>query len=128
MKLGLFLIAFLMMLSAPAQAAGELISPRPHCATIINTTDSMLYGVMRTDFGTLPSGEKKRHESTFRLNAGEKREACATGPFYPGYKVELAIKTMFPVFTCKTRLKGTIEIKSERSKDGLNRFYATCVN
>jgi hypothetical protein len=128
MKLGLILMSVLAFAASPAQAAGELISPRPHCASIINTTDSSLYGVMRTDYGTLPSGEKRRHESTFRLNPGEKREACASGPFYPGYKIELAIKTMFPVFTCKTRLTGTIEIKSERTKDGLNRFYATCVN
>ena len=127
MKSVLILIA-LLFISMPAQAAGELISPRPQCASILNSTKSELYGVIRTAYGTLPSGEKKRHESTFRLKGGEKQEACATGPFYPGYQVEFSIKTMFPIFTCKTKLRGTIEIKSERNKDGLNRIYALCVN
>lgn len=128
MKLIMLLMLALFSSSSAAQAAGELISPRPHCASIINATGSGLYGAIRTDYGTTQSGERKRHESTFRLNAGDKREVCATGPFYPGYKVELIVKTMIPVFSCQTRLKGTIEIKSERTKDDRNRIYATCVN
>ncbi len=127
MKSVLILLA-LLFIATPAQAAGELISPRPHCASIINATDAGLYGVVRTDYFTNAEGKRQRHESSFRLKPGEKRDACATGPFYPGYMVELAIKTVFPVFSCKTKLRGTIEIKSERNKEGVNRFYATCFN
>ncbi len=127
MKFVLVLIGVL-LIASPANAAGELISPRPHCASIINATKDGLYGVVRTNYFTNAQGKKQRHESSFRLQPGEKRDACATGPFYPDYKVELSIKTVFPVFTCKTKLRGTIEIKSERNKEGVNRFYATCYN
>ena len=123
-----FIALFAVLLMLPVSAQAELISPQPHCAVIKNTTDFTLYGGIRTEYGTNAAGEKSRHESTFRIAAGEERKACATGPFYPGYQVEFIIKTFIPIFTCKTRLAGTIEIKSERNeKMDSNRIYAVCV-
>jgi hypothetical protein len=120
------LFALLLMLPFPARA--ELISQEPHCALIKNSAGFTVFGMIRTDYGTNAAGGKQRHESTFRLADGEQKKACATGPFYPGYQVELTIKTLIPVFSCKTRLDGTIEIKSERNEEtDSNRIYAVCV-
>jgi hypothetical protein len=116
---------FLLLVFSPAQA--ELISPRPYCADIRNDTDHYLFASVRTDFGKNAAGEKKRHESSFRLEAGQTQRACATGPFYPGYQVELVIKAMIPVFTCKTVLQGTIAISTKRDEKGINRYAASCV-
>jgi hypothetical protein len=123
-----FIILFALFLMLPVPAQAELISPQPHCALIKNTTGFTVFGMIRTDYGTNAAGEKQRHESTFRLAAGEQNKVCATGPFYPGYQVEFTIKTLIPIFSCKTRLDGTIEIKSERNeKTDSNRIYAVCV-
>lgn len=122
----LFLIAALLLVSFPAQA--ELISPRPYCADIRNDTGSYIFASVRTEYGTTKTGEKKRHESSFRLEAGQTQRACATGPFFPGYQVELMLKTMIPVFTCKTVLQGTISITSKRDENDRNRYSATCVS
>ncbi len=119
--------ALLILIALLSVAQAELISPRPHCASIRNDTGSYLFAAIRTDYGTTASGEKRRHESTFRLEAGEAKDACATGPFYPGYQVELVIKTMIPVFSCKTRLAGVISITSSRDEEGRNKISATCV-
>lgn len=128
MKPVILMIGLLLCLVVTAaHAAGELLSPRPQCAVVRNATDYSLFGVVRTAYGTASDGKQSRHESTFRLKAGEKLDVCASGPFFPGYQVELIVKTMIPVFSCKTRLKGLIEIKSERTKDDKNRIYATCI-
>ena len=122
----LLILILCLFLSYPAQA--ELISPRPYCADIRNDTEHAIYASVRTEFGTNAAGEKKRHESSFRLEAGQTQRACATGPFYPGYQVELVLKAMIPVFTCKTVLQGTIAITTKRDEKGINRYSAGCVS
>lgn len=126
MKYSLVFLLFFLLLPAPVQAA-DLISPRPYCGTFRNDTPNYILGSVRTAYGTSKTGEKGRHESSFRLESGEKKEVCATGPFYPGYQVEFVIKTMIPVFSCKTALKGTIVITSKHDKNDFNKYYATCV-
>ena len=121
----LILILLLVLIAAPAQA--ELITPTPQCAKITNDSKFTMNGTLRTDYATARDGSKKRHESNFRLAPGESKDACSTGPFYPGYQVELSLKTMFPVFTCKTRLEGTISLRTEvNKKTGGNKIYALC--
>jgi hypothetical protein len=66
-----------------------------------------------------------RHEGLFDLQDGETVEICSTGPFYPGYKIELTIKTIMPLFTCKTRLSGEIVLRRKREGD-FNILYADC--
>lgn len=125
MKFGfLMLLAVSFVLMPPAQA--DLISPRLMCAKIKNTTDFTVNGVIRTEYGETSTGEKRRHESNFRLSPGETQDACSTGPFFPGYQVDFTLKTLIPIFSCRTRLRETILIKSEKKDDGGNRIYAVC--
>lgn len=121
-----FLLALLVIGLFPSSARAELISPRPYCATIKNTAEFMLYVMIRSDYGTNRSGKKQRHESSFRLEPGKDTQVCSTGPFYPGYKVELVIKSLLPVFNCKTRLVGTIPLKVDERPDGTHKIYAVC--
>lgn len=124
----IFLFAvFMGSLSPHAVQAMDLISPTPHCAIIENTTEFTIFGSIRSEYGTTSSGEKRRHEANFRLAPDKKQEVCVTGPFFPGYQVELSLKTLIPIFSCKTRLKGTIEIRSEKRDDDSNRIYALCL-
>lgn len=122
----LILALILILITVPAQA--QLITPTPQCAKITNESKFTMNGTLRTDYVTARDGTKRRHESNFRLAPGESKDACSTGPFYPDYQVELSLKTMFPVFTCKTRLEGTIYLRTEINKDtGGNKIYAVCV-
>ena len=86
-------------------------------------------------------GDKTRHVSTIRLEAAgstdpktgqltDRADICASGPFYPGRQLDLTLRTLFPVFSCKTRIdKGEIVIKAERKADdsGVD-MWAECYN
>lgn len=121
------LILCLLAFALPAQAE-DIITPTAQCARIKNESEFTMTGSVRTAYGTAKDGTKARHESNFRLPPGESTDACSTGPFYPGYQVELMLKTLIPVFTCKTRLAGTISLRSEHNdKTDSNRIYAVCI-
>lgn len=126
MKKSLWLSA-LLFLASGAAAEAQSISPRPHCALIRNATGNTIFASVRTNFFTLPSGAHKRHEGSFRLEKDKDTQVCSTGPFYPGDQVELVVKTMIPIFSCKTRLTGTITLTSSRDEDGVYRVSATCI-
>ncbi len=122
-----FLGLVLMVVCLSSVASAQLISPRPQCATIRNETGDRVFASIRSAYTANAAGEQKRHEGSFRLEKGEKTEVCSIGPFYPGYQVELVVKTMIPIFSCKTRLSGTITLTSSRDKDDIYRVTADCV-
>lgn len=125
------LIAFLgmgvvAMISMPAHA--QEIVQDPICFVVRNEANFMVYGNFGTDYYTRPDGIKARHRSNFRFDpAGsfdsegyesDRAEFCSYGPFYPGRKLELVLRTLFPVFSCKTRIdQGEIVIKGKRKAD-----------
>jgi hypothetical protein len=60
--------------------------------------------------------------------AADSAEFCTFGPFYPERKLELVLRTLVPIFSCKTRVdQGEIVIKGFRKEDqpGTN-TYAEC--
>ena len=71
-------------------------------------------------------GKIERHEANFSLNEGESVEICSTGPFYEGYKVDLTIRTLIPLFSCKTRLSGEIVLRRKEDENGNKLLYADC--
>ena len=142
MKYGLFIAAlfcaFVTTQSARAQSAlGEVVA-EPICVAILNTADFRMYGRMGTNVYINADGSKGRHTSNFNLagrgavsddgHPTDRVEFCFYGPFYPGRKVELVLKTLFPVFECKTRIdQGPIYIEARPRSDGNGYHYsATC--
>ena len=124
----IFLLLVLLIIFPVTAQAMDLISPTPQCATIKNTSDITMIGSLRTEYGTAKDGSKQRHEQNFRLPPGESTEACSTGPFYKGYQVELILKTLIPVFNCKTRLAGTILLRADKDpKTDKHKIYAVCI-
>lgn len=109
----------------PPSLAGD-VSPFQECATLRNMSDQTIIGVVRTaPFKTI-NGAVQRHEGSFRLETDEAVKICSTGPFYDGYKVELTLKTIMPLFTCKTRLSGDIMLRKTTTKEGFTKLYADC--
>ncbi len=114
------------ILCAPYLANAGEITPFRECATLRNMSDQSMMGVIRTAPFKTTTGSVQRHEGAFRLEPDETAEVCSTGPFYEGYKVELIIRTIIPLFTCKTRLSGDIYLRKTETKDGITKLYAEC--
>lgn len=135
-----FALAALLLTFAPNAARAQEILNDPVCFTVRNTANHKVYGNFVTDYYTAEDGTQARHRSNFRLDeAGAKdpekgfpldvAEFCSYGPFFEGRQLELVIRTLIPVFTCKTSVeKGEIIIKSERLPDNSgNKIWAECL-
>ncbi len=122
-----FMIFLFILLITPF-AHAELYSPTPQCAVIRNTTASTVFVVIRTDFFENKDGSKERFQSTLRLDPKVAQEICAKGPFFPNFQVDLTIRTLIPIFSCKTKLSGEIAITASPRDDGSQKFQAVCVN
>ena len=133
----LFIMGFVIF--TPVQnAAAQEVTERPICFTIRNTAPYKVYGQVATDYYTTPDGTKARHTGTFRLEAKgtlheekgyplDVSEFCSSGPFYDGRKMELTIRTLIPIFSCKTNIElGEIIIHGRLKDDGTTKTWATC--
>lgn len=133
-------ILMLAPLSAGAQELtldGEIVQD-PICFTLRNTADHMIYGTFGTNYYVAADGTQARHRSNFQLDAAGKKdgegfpsdaaEFCSYGPFFEGRKLELTLRTLFPVFSCYTKIEsGEILIKSKRKADDSgNDMWAEC--
>ena len=126
-----FALAALLLTFAPNAAQAQEILNEPICFTVRNTASHKVYGNFVTDYYTAEDGTQARHRSNFRLDeAGAKdpekgfpldaAEFCSYGPFFEGRKLELVIRTLIPVFSCKTSVeKGEIVIAKGNSEDEL---------
>ena len=136
----LLLAALLVFVSFAFEAKAEKpdIVSDPICFQVRNSMDFTMLGAFGTDYYTTPQGTKARHRSNFRLEASgsvdeegypsDRAEFCSYGPFYPDRKLELTIRTLFPVFSCMTRIdQGEIVLRADRnaSDSGYN-YYADC--
>jgi hypothetical protein len=102
-----------------------------------NEAPYKVYGNFITDYYTAPDGSRARHRSNFRLdepgskdaegNPADAAEFCSYGPFLPGRKLELVLRTLVPIFNCQTRIdQGPIVIKGFRKPEGGTETYAEC--
>lgn len=134
----------LLSLTAPPAAAQALpgnedldVSKTPYCFTVVNEAPYSIYGDFSTNYYTRPDGIRARHRSNFRLMAAgevdeegrpaDRAEFCSYGPFYPGRKLEMTLRTLVPVFACQTRLDaGPIIIQGIRKPQGGTQTWAVC--
>lgn len=111
---------------AYAQNEDVLLSDSPLCSTIENDNEYSVYGTIASKYYTLPNGEQTRHYENFKLGPSTQLEFCSTGPFYEGYRVQLSLRTLIPVFECHTQLGKPIKIIMEKNDEGDTVTYATC--
>jgi hypothetical protein len=140
MRLFLFALGFLIFLPgmAAAQNEGLDIVSEPLCFSVRNEADYLILGHFATEQFTNPEGIKARHRSNFRLNAAgsqdpetgealDRAEFCSYGPFFEGRKLEIVLRTLFPVFDCKTKIdQGEIVIKGRHKPEGGVETWAEC--
>ena len=104
------------LLSSNVMAA-PLLSPTPLCSIIKNQSERTVFIAVRTNYFEGADGTKQRHEASLRLNPTEKQQVCAQGPFYDGYRVEVILRTLIPLFDCKTRLGKDLNITQTKIGD-----------
>ncbi len=139
MRFRLPFIAFLTIFCAPAWAQNENLDivSEPICFNVRNEAAYTVTGSFQTDYYTRPDGIRARHRSNFRLGeAGAKddkgapadvAEFCSYGPFLPERKLTLTIRTLVPVFSCKTKVdQGEIVIKGKKKPEGGTDTWAEC--
>lgn len=124
----------LLLISAQVQTQAQempfqKITAEPICFKLVNEAPYSVNGKFGTDVYVRPDGVKSRHRSNFRLKkAGsmhkdgyplDREEFCSYGPFYPGYKLDLTLSTLIPIFDCRTRVdQGPIIIQGHRKPEG----------
>ena len=63
----------------------------------------------------------------FRLAPKERSEFCTYGPFFDGMKQELVLRSLVPIFSCKTRVdQGEIVIQGRAKPEGGTETWAVC--
>lgn len=127
-------------IAAPGVAApgGLDIVQEPLCFVVRSEAPYKVYGTFTTDYYTTPDGTKARHRSNFRLEEGgsvdpekgyptDRAEFCSYGPFLPGRMLHLTLRTLVPIFSCKTKIdQGEIVIKGYRKPEGGTETWAEC--
>lgn len=111
--------------SPPAAPSDDRFSKEAKCFTVRNLAEYSVIGDVSTDYEDMPSG-RLRHRSNFRLAPKQKSEFCTRGPFYDGEKVELTIRTLVPIFDCRTRIHKEILILGRKKMDGSYDTRAVC--
>ena len=136
MKHAALFLALILLNPSPAQA--QEVTEQPICFTIRNEAPYKVYGQMASNYYFTPDGTKARHTGTFRLEAAgtlhkdkgypmDVTEFCSTGPFYPNRQMELTLRTLIPIFVCKTSIElGEIVIHGIIKENGTGKTWAEC--
>jgi hypothetical protein len=110
-----------------AAQAEEIYLQEPQCAVIKNDTKQKQFVSIRTDYYAKPDGSRSYFEEVLHLEPDQDQEVCVKGPFLPGYKVTLTVKSFIPLFECDTKLAGEISIQEKETEKGGHEIFANCV-
>lgn len=126
MRTLIFILSVWLIIPAAAKAQADKFTATPVCSDLINDTGHAVYGAVETDRADGADGETVYYKSNFRLKAGEKTQICSNGPFFEGGRLTLSIRSLFPLFECKTSLGRPISITAARKESGGYDWHATC--
>lgn len=107
-------------LTEPANADGS------RCFSVWNKAPYTITGTVNTNYYETASGAKARRNQNFRLAPGARQGLCSTGPFYPGARLELVLRSLVPLFSCYTVAQGEIMIHGEIKPEGGTKTWAAC--
>ena len=123
----LTLCLFFILGSFPAQVAqAQVFSDQPLCLVVYNSTDREVVGHVETDAFYDVTGKLSWHRQNFRLDVQKEERVCSTGPFFKGYKLRVVIKTIMPLYSCKTDMNRKITISRKIDETGFNTYVMDC--
>lgn len=118
--------------SDPSQLllAPPLVEPRnpdgTRCFTVVNAAPYTITGSLVTAPFEVADGTTSRQRLNFRLGPQQNHRYCSFGPFYPGERLELVVRSLVPLFSCYTAAQGEITIRGEMKREGGTRTWADC--
>lgn len=104
----------------PANADGS------RCFAVWNKAPYTVTGSINTNYYDTAAGTRARANKNFRLLPGGKQGICTYGPFYPGERIELVLRTLMPIFSCYTAAQGDIMIYGTIKPEGGTKTWAEC--
>lgn len=107
-------------------AQAQVFSDHPLCLTIYNGTDREVVGHVETDAFYDVTGKLSWHRQNFRLDVQKEERVCSTGPFFKGFKLRVVIKTIMPLYSCKTDMNRKITISRKIDETGFNTYVMDC--
>ncbi len=130
MRFALFTVFACMAFASSAHAAadGSGLSEKPVCFTMKNFAAYTVFGTVITDTYTDLSGRVVKHQDNFRLEKGHYAEFCSSGPFFPGQKLIIQLRTLFPTFECRTKLTGTLAVRGTKKPEGGYKTWIDCID
>jgi hypothetical protein len=123
----ILIVVCCLSLSCIASADQPFVTQEPVCFKIINTASYNIRGSVSTDEFPMSNGVMTRHRSNFSLNAGKTMEACSSGPFFEGQRLQIDLRTLVPIFSCKTGLWDDVKIRGFVKKDGTAETWIECL-
>lgn len=105
---------------------GETLT-RPECFEISSDAPFPVHGSFFSNRYTRPDGEVAQHRFNFRLETNQKQQVCSSGPFFEGRQLQLTLRTLVPMFSCRTGIYGPIRIHGRRNPNGRNEMWAECL-
>lgn len=114
------------MALAQGPASGQF-SETPVCSDLVNKSGHTVFGEIQTHRVQKSDGEIIYYSSNFRLAKDEATKICSSGPFFEGQRIRLKLRSLVPLFECKTRLGDVIAINAAPKKEGRGYDWsATC--
>jgi hypothetical protein len=105
---------------------GEVVD-KPICFNVINKAPYTVVGVFSTNIYKTKEGIEAKHRANFRLETGQQTNFCSLGPFFAGRKLDLTLRSLIPLFSCRTAITGDIIIYGRRKDEGGTDTWAACL-
>ena len=109
-----------------AGSEGEIVAT-PICFNVINKAPYTVMGGFSTNVYKTKDGIETRHRANFRLEKEQQTNFCSEGPFYAGRKLDLVLKSLIPLFSCRTAITGDIIIYGREKEEGGTDTWAACL-
>ena len=136
----LFCFTLIILLPSPVKADPFLVSEEvneealgpvienPICFNVLNKAPYSVFGTIQTAEYVRSDGIKTRHRSNFRIETNHMTEFCSRGPFFEGQKLEIILKSLVPIFSCKTKITGDLIVQGETKPEGGTKTWVDCIN
>ena len=112
--------------NTPMTSEGEVLSS-PQCFRVVNQAPYTITGSLYTNYYVNKNRQRARHTSNFRLEKGKSQPFCTYGPFYEGQKLDFVLRTMVPIFSCRTKVNGDIYVMGKELEGGGTKSWAACL-
>lgn len=125
-----FLLFTLLIL--PSFAHAQEVTPHDIPFKIRNEAPYKIFGEVATPYYiNTENGQNRRNVATFVLEAVGGKDTIifnSSGPFFPDRQLEITLRGLFPIFSCKTSIElGDIVIKGRLNDDGTSKTWIECL-